>query len=206
MKLYSNPLSPNCRKVHATLAHVGLEVEQQLVDVMKGEQRTPEFLAINPNGKVPALVDGAFNLWESNVIACYLAGKANSDLWPANQERYSILRWLNWEAAHLSQAVGTVIGEKIFKPLRGAEPDPSVVEQGTGDFRKLATVLSGVLESGGFLAGASPTVADYSVAVWFSYDEPCGLPTREYRHVTRWLDQVRGLPGGPSLAAPPIPS
>jgi len=76
MKLYSNPYSPNCRKVHGVIAQIGSEVEMQTVNLQEGEQRRPELLELNPNGKVPVLVDGDTTLWESNSIGCYVAGKA----------------------------------------------------------------------------------------------------------------------------------
>ena len=66
MQLYSNPLSPNCRKVHGVIAHTGLSVDEQTVDLRQGEQKKTEFLKLNPNGKVPVLLDGDTVLWESN--------------------------------------------------------------------------------------------------------------------------------------------
>ena len=73
MKLYTNPLSPNGRKVTTVVHHLQLQLDVEVVDLSKGAQRTPEYLAINPNGAIPALVDGDLKLWESNAIAAYLA-------------------------------------------------------------------------------------------------------------------------------------
>jgi glutathione S-transferase len=73
MKIHDFPFSPNCRKVRAVVYELGLEVEFLPVSLFRGASRTPEFLAINPNGRVPVLVDGDFVLWESNAIVSYLA-------------------------------------------------------------------------------------------------------------------------------------
>ena len=75
MKLYHHPLSPNVRRVRLTAAVLGLELEEQVVDFAKGEHKTPSFLAINPNGALPALVDGDFVLTESRAIMQYLAAQ-----------------------------------------------------------------------------------------------------------------------------------
>src|SRR5258708_31263756 len=82
MKLYDFAFSPNCRKVRALAYELGIELEFLLVDLSKGAQRTPAFLAINPTGRVPVLVDGHLVLWESTAILRYLAGKARGALVP----------------------------------------------------------------------------------------------------------------------------
>ena len=75
MKLYFNPLSPNVRRVRLTAAHLGLDLEEKQLDFAKGEHKSPEFLALNPNGAVATLVDGDFVLTESRAIMQYLASK-----------------------------------------------------------------------------------------------------------------------------------
>ncbi len=205
MKLYSNPLSPNCRKVHVLVAHTGLEVEPHVVKLMEGEQKKPEFLALNPNGKVPVVVDGDTRLWESNAILAYLAGKADSDLWPKSDARYTIMSWMFWESAHFSQALATIIGEKIFKPMRGAEADPKILEEGMTRYSALAAVLDGNLARHRFLTGDAMTIADISVGIWFGYQEICGLPVGETAHVKRWLGELDALPAWQQHAAPPAP-
>jgi DNA-binding transcriptional ArsR family regulator len=90
-------ISPNCRKVLAVANRTGTALEKVNVDLLKGEQRKPEFLAVNPMGRVPVLVDGDFRLWESNAIMQYLAGRAKSDLWPDDpRARADIARWQFW--------------------------------------------------------------------------------------------------------------
>ena len=109
MKLYTNLFSPNARKVHAVAHALGIDLETHTVDLRAGEQRTPEYLALNPNGKVPTLVDGDTVLWESNAIMCYLAGKGDTDLWPKSAKRYDILRWMFCAIDRHKVSIGTGI-------------------------------------------------------------------------------------------------
>jgi glutathione S-transferase len=202
MKLYSNPLSPNCRKVHALVKHLGLKLEVETVDLRAGAQRQPSYLAINPNGKVPTLVDGDKTIWESNAILAYLAGRQDTSVWPKSDERYEIMKWLSWESCHLAPPVGKIIGQVIFAPMRGAEPDQKVIQQGIEEFRRYAAVANGQLERTNFLTGDKPTIADFAVAVWLGYEQICGLPVPEYAQLSRWGKAMRDIPGGAELAVP----
>src|SRR5262245_43523400 len=102
MKLYfSETLNP--RKVCAVARYLNSPVEFVRLDIGKGEHKTPSYLAINPNGKVPALEDGETKLWEANAIMCHLARKANSDLWPRDEaQQVEVLRWLSWNSEHFT--------------------------------------------------------------------------------------------------------
>ena len=82
MKLYGFPLSPNTWKVRALAAYLGVPLELEFVDLTKGDQRTPAYLALNPTGRTPTLVDGDVTLWESNAILQYIAGKTANTVWP----------------------------------------------------------------------------------------------------------------------------
>ena len=94
MKLfYSDTLNP--RKACAVARYLNSPVEFVYVRLGKGEQRTPEFLAINPNGKVPVLQYGDKSLWEADAIMCYLARFAGSDIWPDDERQVDVIRWLS---------------------------------------------------------------------------------------------------------------
>lgn len=199
MKLYSNPFSPNCRKIHGIAAHAGIALKHQPVDLFKGEQKQPDFLTVNPNGKVPALVDGDTILWESNAIACYVAGKAESDLWPKSNQRYDILRWMFWESNHWSKAVGTIIGQKIFN---ADNPDQAIIDKGLAEFRTFATVLDAHLASRDFISGDALTVADFAVAVWLGYTQICELPLSDFDNIGAWNARLNGMPAWAEMHPP----
>ena len=199
MQLYTNPFSPNCRKVHGVVAHTGLSVDQETVDLRAGAQKRPEFLKLNPNGKVPVLLDGDSVLWESNSIACYLAGKADSDLWPKSDQRYDILRWMFWETNHWIRPIGAIIGQKIFN---AENPDQAIIDKGIADFRDLAAILDGHLGSRSYLSGDGLTVADFAAGVWLGYTPVCGLPTAEFANISKWYDRLTSLPAWEHVLPP----
>lgn len=194
MKLYYyETLNP--RKACAVAKHLKAPVEYVRVDLGKGEHRTPEFRAINPNGKVPALSDGATCMWESNAIMCYLAEKTGSDLWPGdNARRIDVVRWLIWDTAHFSRHGGTLYFEHIIKKkfALGA-PDPAAVAEATKYFRQYATVLDSHLRGRKYLVGDSLTVADFAVAATLPYAEDARLPVAEFPEIQRWHGQLNEM-------------
>jgi len=202
MKYYYHPMSPNCRKTTAILDHLGLEAEHVLLDLPKGEQMTPEFLAINPNGKVPALADGDARIWESNAIMIYLADRSGSDLWPADGRRIDVLRWMFWEQGHLMQATGMIFFQRLLKPMLGQETDEQRVEDSLRSFGRLAGVLHGQLADSEYLVGNALTLADFAVAANFSFAGPSRLPMDEYPNIRRWLATMDEIPAW-KAAAPP---
>ena len=136
MKLYYSPPSPNTRKVHAVAIHLGLPIELRFVDLQKGEQRTPEFLRLNPTGRTPILQDGEFILWESTAIMQYFASQLPNALWPeVPQIRADIMRWQSWQLAHWHQACQPLQFENVVKQiLQLGDPDPQIVERATERF------------------------------------------------------------------------
>src|SRR5690349_3867301 len=95
MRLYYSPFSPNARRALMTATHLGVPVERLLVDLRKGEQKRPEYLKLNPNGKVPTLDDDGFVLWESRSIMMYLCDKTpGQTLYPSElRARADVNRW-----------------------------------------------------------------------------------------------------------------
>jgi glutathione S-transferase len=127
MKLfYSETLNP--RKACAVAKYLGAPVEYVRIDLATGENRTPAFLAMNPNGKVPVLQDGETTLWEANAIMCHLARVTESDLWPKGERQVEVIRWLSWNADHFTRFAGTLYFQNLIKPLLGfGAPDVEVV-------------------------------------------------------------------------------
>jgi glutathione S-transferase len=206
MKYYYHPVSPNCRKTTAILDYLDYDnAERIVVDLPKGAQLRPEFLAINPNGRVPALEDGDLKLWESNAIAIYLADKAGTELWREDL-RLDILRWMFWEQGHLMYATGIPFFQRIIKPMLGEESDEQRIEEALRNFVRLMKVLDDHLTGRDYLVGDFLTVADFAVASNLSFTEPCGLPMDDYRNVNRWLAGLDEIPAWNSSAPPPFPA
>jgi glutathione S-transferase len=112
MKFYNADFSPNTLRVRAVANELDIELDIIDIDLMMGEHKTEAYLAINPNGKVPTMVDGDFVLWESRAIMRYLASlKPDAGLYPDdNKQRAIIDQWSNWQAIHLGPAMQGLAG------------------------------------------------------------------------------------------------
>ncbi|MPZ56633.1 MAG: glutathione S-transferase family protein [Rhizobiales bacterium] len=206
MKLYGFPPSPNTWKVRAVIAHLGIPVDFELVDLAAGQQRTPEYLALNPTGRAPVLVDGDLVLWESNAIMQYLAGCNASPLWPDDARiRADIMRWQSWQLAHWgTEACGPLIFQRAVKRvLNIGAPDAAIVARATDCFNREASVLDAHLSKQTYLVGDRLTLADFSVAVPLFLAEPAELPLAPYQHVRDWFARVSALPAWRETAPAP---
>lgn len=206
MKLYyAETMNP--RKACAVAKYLGSPVEYARIDLGRGEQRTPAFLAENPNGKVPLLVDGGLRLWESTAIMAHLAVKAGSDLWPADAaSQVEVLRWLSWDIAHFSRHGGALYFEHMIKPNLGlGEPNAAAVEEATAFFRRFAAVLDAHLEDRDYLVGGKLSIADFGVAVLLPWAEQARLPVGEFAHIRRWHERMMALPAWREPFPEPLP-
>jgi glutathione S-transferase len=193
MKLYyAETLAP--RKTCALAKYLDAPIEYVYVDLKKGEQHAPAYLAINPNAKVPAMQDGERNLWEADAIMCHMAERMGSDLWPRDARQIDVARWFSWNAHHFYPSGGALYFEHIIRPHFGlGSPDPVAVEQALGGFRKCAAVLNAHLDGRKWLVGDGMTVADFSVAVALPYAARANLPLDEFPEVRRWHDQLNDI-------------
>ena len=198
MKLYHNPLSPNVRRVRLTAAVLGITLEEKLLDFSKGEHKNPEYLALNPNGAVPTLVDGDFVLTESRSIMQYLASKKpDSGLLPQDEAaRADVTRWQFWDAAHFSPQLGTLAFEKMIKPMMGlGEPDSAKLNDALNNFRRFAAVLNERLEGKQYVVGNGLTLADLTLASSLMYAKQTEVPLAEFPNVQAWLGRITALDG-----------
>jgi glutathione S-transferase len=194
MKLYyAETLNP--RKACAVAKYLNAPVEFVRVDLAKGEHRSPGYLAINPNGKVPALTDGSTKLWESHAIMAYLARAMDSDLWPTDERQIETVRWLSFSSEHFTRHAAALIFQNVIKPnFLGAPPDPKAVEEATGFFRQFAKVLNDHLHGRQYLLGDTLTIADFSVAAALPDADRANIPVREFSEIERWHARLNELP------------
>lgn len=195
MKLYYFE-TPNAHLACATARYLDAPVEYVRVDLTKGEQRHADYLAINPNGKVPALVDGDLTLWEAPSIACHLACKAGSALYPTSErDRIDMLRWINWDTAHFSRHAGRIFFESFVKPSFGlGEPDQAELGDAGKFLQQFATVLNNHLRGREFLVGGRLSVADFAVGKFLTGAEKAAYPLQGYDELWRWYGQLQELP------------
>src|SRR6202166_3131702 len=166
MKLYLFPAG-RAVGVLALKNHLALDCEVQLLDFKRGDQLTPQYLALNPNKKMPTLEDDGFVLWESNAILFYMAAKhPEKGLWAFDLKgQADVLRWLAWESAHWdAESCGMVSYEKASKAVLGrGPPDRAFIARGEQNFARFAAVLDTALRSKTWLIGDRLTIADFSI-------------------------------------------
>jgi glutathione S-transferase len=197
LKLHAFPLSPRSFKVLAVANHLGLEFDRVLCDLTKGAQRRPEYGAINPNHKAPALEDGDFKLWESNAIIQYLATlKPEVGLLPTNERaRADVARWMFWEATTWDPAAAIIAFERGVKGVLGlGAPDPVEVEKGLQKFNAAAAILDAHLKGGKFVCGERLTLADFALGATLILEQMVQLPTENYAEIRRWGAELTALP------------
>lgn len=195
MKLYyAETFNP--RKACAVAKHLELPVDYVRVDLARGEQRQPPYLTLNPNGKVPLLIDGVLRLWEADAIMVHLANRAGSDLWPsAPALQVDALRWLSWNQAHFSRHGGTLFFEHLIKPLLGmGDADAAAVAEAGRFFRQFAAVLDSHLAAHEWLVDDRLGVADFAVSTPLGWAREAQLPLDGFEHVARWHRQLQALP------------
>jgi glutathione S-transferase len=196
MKLYLNRTSPNTRRVLLTAAVLELQLEETPLDFAKGQHKSPEYLALNPNGAIPTLVDGDFVLTESRAIMQYLASKKpDSGLLPRDERaRADVTRWQFWDSSHFSPQLGNIAFEKFIKPMIGmGAPDASKVEDALTNFRRFAAVLNARLQGKQYVVGDSLTLADLTLACSLMYAKQTEVPLVEFPNVQTWFSRMSEL-------------
>jgi glutathione S-transferase len=207
LNLYVFPPSPRAFKVIALAAHLGIDYEKRIVDLTKGEQRRPEFTALNPNQRMPVMEEDGFVLWESNAILQYLADKKpTSGLLPTDTRgRADVTRWQCWDLASWDPACATMIFERLVKKLLHiGDPDLAEIAKGEERFHRAAAVLDAHLKGREYIAGDKLTVADFSIGAPLNLSAPAQLPVAGYAEIRRWHASLSELPAWrQSIAIPP---
>ena len=191
MEIIADPITVNCRKVLAGLKLIGADYTLTKVDYFKGEQKSPEIVAINPNAAIPVLRDGDLVLWESNAILQYAADQAgNASAYPTDlKTRADVNRWLLWECGTWFPTCYVHLVENCVKPLLGAETDQSVLDNEAPNFHKLAGILDARLGESAYLCGDDPTIADVAVAAPMHLHAWAKLPLEGHANVVRWISE-----------------
>lgn len=189
MQLYDFPFSPNSRKVRAVAYELGTPFTNVHINLLEGRQRAPEFLALNPNGRVPVLVDGDLVLWESTAIMRYLA--RGSSLLPDDPKASAdVDRWVAWQLAHLGPAMSKVAFEKLVKVELGmGAPDEARIAEGTAEFHEQCVILDRALAGKEYVA-RTLTIADFALAAHLSLAAACALDLSRHPNVDAWLARV----------------
>ncbi len=182
------------RRVLGVAKHLNIDFES----VPAGHLlQTPEFAALNPNKKVPVLIDGDTVLWESSAMMIYLCLKANSDLWPAHkpQDQVEVIRWLSWSDCHWAPAVGAYYFENIIKPMfKIGPPDQAMLDAKRPDVEKFAKVLDDHLKGRAYVTLDRLTIADFYLSPMVAEWREADMPLQAFPNVLRWLETLNKIP------------
>jgi GST-like protein len=180
--------TPNGRKVSVMLEECALPYEVVKVNLGKGEQFTPQFTALNPNQKIPAIVDGELRLAESGAILIYLAEKCGGRFFPAAQ-RYAVLQWLMFQMAH----VGPMLGQAHHFRLQAKDKLPYAIERYEKEAARIYGVLERELAQREYLAGEY-SIADIATYPWIMRYFNFGVQLDDYPALKRWADRIGARP------------
>jgi glutathione S-transferase len=197
--------TPNGWKASITLEELELPYEVRSIDLGSGDQKKPEFLAINPNGRIPAIVDhdlGGLRVFESGAIMIHLAEKTGSALLPSEAgPRAEVLSWLMFQMG----GVGPMMGQaNVFFRYFPEKIQPAI-DRYQNESRRLFEVLDGQLAKTEWLAG-DYSLADIANWSWVRIHGWSGVPVEGLDHLQRWMDAMKARPAverGVNVPAPP---
>jgi GST-like protein len=189
--------TPNGQKALIALEELGLPYQARWIDISKGAQMTPEYLAINPNHKIPAITDPdgpdgkPLTVFESGAILTYLADKTGRFLAKSGGDRYVALEWVFFNIGN----TGPMLGQLGFFSKFAPEKIPLAIERYTKEANRLLGVLDRRLGEAAYLAGAEYTIADMINVTWVLAARAfLGLNLDPYAHLTRWVTTVEARP------------
>ena len=192
LTIYGSDLSAPANKVRFAANAMGIKYEYRRIDLRAGEHLKPEFLAVNPVGKVPVIDDGGFKMFESNAIMRYLADKNNSPLFPKDvKERAVVEMWLDFGSMHVGVALSKVIYNRLFAPLRNTLVDENSLNEGLKFLDRFLPVVDGQLAKNRYIAGAGLTLADINLLALFDPCEIAGIDLSSYKNIVRWREALR---------------
>jgi GST-like protein len=189
--------TPNGHKVHIMLEECGLRYRAHPINIGAGDQFKPDFLAISPNNKIPAIVDAdgpdgkPISLFESGAILIYLASKTGRFLPADTRGRYETLEWVMFQMA----SVGPMLGQTHHFRAYAPEKIEYAINRYTNETRRLYGVMNRRVEhTGAYIAGREYTIADIAIFPWLRSWQNQGIDWAEFPALKRWFDRIGERP------------
>jgi GSH-dependent disulfide-bond oxidoreductase len=186
--LYTAP-TPNGWKISIALEEMGLPYEVRVIDFATNEQKSDWYVKINPNGRIPALADDGFELFESGAILIYLAEKTGKFLPKENQGRSRVIQWLMFQMS----GVGPMMGQANVFLRYFPEKIQAAIDRYQREVTRLFGVMDKQLATHEYIAGGY-SIADMALWPWVSGYEWSGVSVDEFAHLKRWLALVGARP------------
>jgi len=195
IEVYSWP-TPNGHKIHIMLEECGLAYRAHPINIGTGEQFKPEFLAISPNNKIPAIVDSdgpegkPISLFESGAILLYLASKTGKLLPESVTGRFEVLEWLMFQMGGVGPMLGQAHHFRIYAP----EKIEYAVNRYTNEAKRLYGVMDKRLAKSKYIGGAEYSIADIAIFPWLRSWKNQGIDWADYPHLKGWFDEIAARP------------
>jgi GST-like protein len=188
--------TPNGHKVHIMLEECALPYRVIPIDIGAGDQFRPDFLAISPNNKIPAIVDPdgpdgkPISLFESGAILLYLAAKAGRLLPADTRGKYEVLQWLMFQMGGVGPMLGQAHHFRIYAPKK----IDYAVERYTNEARRLYAVMNSRLAKSRYIAGPAYSIADIAIFPWLRSWKNQGIDWADHPHLKGWFDEIGARP------------
>ena len=196
LKLFGHPVSIHARKVHFALEELGVPHHYHFVDLLKGEQRSAEFRAVNPSGKVPVLEDGDLQLPESGAILRYLGENyGHGKLLPHDKKlRARVDQWMFWQATEGGPVLVKPFYIRLMERMQGVAPDEAAFQQAVQACDAPLQHLDEALAGKKFLVGDSLTIADIALCESIFQLSMVGVGVSKFENVQRWFSALGERP------------
>jgi GST-like protein len=188
--------TPNGHKVHIMLEECGLPYRVHHVDIGAGAQFKPDFLAISPNNKIPAIVDAEgpdgkpMSLFESGAILVYLASKVGKFLGQTDREKFTTLQWVMFQMGGVGPMLGQTHHFRVYAP----EKIEYAINRYTNETKRLYGVIDAQLSKTSYLAGDEYSIADIATFPWLRSWKNQGIDWADFPHAKRWFDEIAERP------------
>lgn len=195
IEVFSWP-TPNGHKVHIMLEECGLPYTATPVNIGTGDQFKPDFLAVSPNNKIPAITDPQgpdghpISLFESGAILVYLAGKTGRFLPRGDRDKYEVLQWLMFQMG----GVGPMLGQNHHFRQYAPEKLPYAIERYTNEAKRLYGVIDRRLAASAWLGGKDYSIADMATWPWLRNWKNQGIELGDYPNLKAWFEKIEARP------------
>ena len=190
LRIYGNRRSGNSNKVEYTAILLGLEYDFKEMDFQK-DLKTEQYLKVHPAGKIPAIDDNGFILFESGAICKYLCDKNGSTLFPKDLKKRAIVeQWGDFSVQHVGTAMSKVAFNMVFAPMRGLPTDENSLKEGLQNLERFLPIVERQLSKSKYLAGDTMTIADLTLFSVFEYADAAKFDLSDYKGITKWRKHI----------------
>ena len=192
LTIFGFDFSSPSNKVRFAANAMGLPYEYKQVNLLAGEQKTPEFLKLNPAGRVPAIDDNGFKIFESAAIIKYLADKNNSSLYPKDLQKRAIVdEWIDFSNIHVAAALARVTFNRVMYKMLNVEKDERSLADGIKFLGNFLPIIEKQLKENKFMAGAEMTLADINLLAVLDPAELSSVDLSIYPSISNWRKNLK---------------